>query len=196
MTSNLIGPHIVRIPYQGIYFAHTMQLNLDCVGLVTPGTDFADIDVYTKKSGPIPLDDCLNAFMALVEPGYDADTNFGPAELYYVLPGTEDTMWIGAGVDAWTGTSEADPEPASELILTFRTYEGGIMRLTFLESVNAGNGHVPLGGRGAETFEGALWRYIIGDDGWILGKDTSYPIAPLNLCQGENEVLWRKHYRP
>jgi hypothetical protein len=195
MTANFIGPYVIRVPYSSCGLSHNMQLNVDVVGAPTPGTPMVDIEFYNKGGGIQAADDALDDFFQLVRVGYTNAVTFGPAELFYVIPTTEMVQWITAGVDTWTGNNAGSNVPASELILTYRTYEGGVMRQSFLESANAGTAHTALGSRGIGTFEGDLWRYTVDDGNWVLAKDTSYPIAPLFMCQGENEVLWRKHYR-
>jgi len=195
MAYNLIGPYVVRIPYSSCGLSHMMQLNVDVHGVPTPGTPMADIEFYNKGAGLQAADEALDDLFQLIRVAYTNAVTFGPAELFFVIPTTEVTQWITAGEDTWAGNNAGSDQPASELILTYRTFEGNIMRQTFLESANGGTAHSPLGARGIGTFEGDLWRYTVSNDNWVLAKDTSYPLAPLFLCQGENEVLWRKHYR-
>jgi hypothetical protein len=79
------------------------------------------------------------------------------------------------------------------MIFTFRTLEGGLMKIN-IEEGNRASG-ISIAAGALTGTEADFVAYVVSDDGWFLGRDTSYPIAALYLHPGQNEAIFKARYR-
>jgi hypothetical protein len=77
--------------------------------------------------------------------------------------------------------------------MTLRSQAGGIMRVQFMEPSTGGNTKDPY--PFASTPGQALAVYLAGLTNPFVARDNSYPIAPVNFSQTQNEKLYRKRFR-
>jgi hypothetical protein len=116
-------------------------------------------------------------------------------DLYKNTPLSFDRLWISALTISATGTHEEASTPASEYIITFRTFEGGLMQLRYEECPVTSFERVAAGSVIPGSWQANLLDFVLGASGCFLGRDTSYPIAALYILPGQNEKIFKKRYR-
>jgi len=193
MTLNFPGPYQVDLHYAVDSLEHVMKLNCILLETPDPGITFDEVHVVTKVSGNTLLDEAVDDFVTLLQPHFCADTEVVNAELFSCNPANFDRIWLGSYAIGLDGTHTGVYSPAGEKVHTYRTQEGGIMKLTMEETSIDFFAKASLGG--ASSYEAATRDFIISDANWIIARDTSFPIAPLNLLYGQNEAIFRRRYR-
>ena len=201
MADNFPGPYQVRILYgsgdlsPGGNISHLASLNLDLTAVPSPGAAFTTINALTKGGVLTPqLDVAMEAWLTLIALMFENITDFGIVELWSFVPDTFNATFISAYTPvANIGTSVQPNLAASQAILTFRTNEGGILRLNFMEAVfpPAASQLYPTLNVGLD----AIFDFTASDASWILGRDTSYINAPLRFLPGQNERLFKQRFR-
>lgn len=199
MTANFPGPDLVELLYsvQPSGFAnitHRANLNCELAQDYAPGTAVTAMNVLLRSGSTSPLNSALSNWAALMDNVYNSsEATIIGANIWRYTPQSYERTFISSyslGVNGASGTST---NVAWQNTLTFKTQEGGEMRLVFLESVS--------GLRGVDNFPfvdasfDAIADFVISANNWILGKDTSYPIAAFNHLGGENERVFKKRYR-
>lgn len=199
MAVNFPGPYTVRIFYtvdvagNGV-LVHRQELNVRIQGTPEPGTAFGDIDVLRRDDTDWPLDGEIDDWVALLADVYNsANTEFTHAELWKYDPLSFDANFVSTYPLAVVGTSGSGNAQAGQVIYTFRTQEGGIMKITLMEAaVAAGN---PLGYSSISAAQQAIVDAVqYGSSPW-LARDTSYPFAFIRQFGGQNEATFKKRFR-
>lgn len=200
MATNFPGPYEVRLIYTtnfttGALITHTQRLNCIVDGDPAPGTAFADIDVLRRDGSPFALDSEVDDWVAAMQPFYSngAGNTIDYAELWKYAPASFDGEFVSTYPIAVAGTSAAVINPAGQAIVTFRTQNGGIMKLSFMESV------IGVGPKDTLPFANAALdaltdSVVAGTFPWVA-RDDSYPFACIALYPGANEALFKKRYR-
>lgn len=193
MAINYPGPLEVRMQYTAQSLVHTMRFNVSPDTQPTPGTVFADIDLTTRASQATDLAAYVDAFVALLQPFF-ATTNFtfDFAEAWWYEPESFDGIYVSTYPIGLAGTNASGVSLASEYIYTFRTLEGGTMRIHLEEQFGAAGS--PVGYASLSTAQGDLVDFILGDGNCHLGRDTSMPIAFNRLFPGQNERIFKIRY--
>jgi len=198
---NYPGPQQIRLFYTttptGLpSFIHEARYNIQVsAGSVVPGTLFSALTVALRGGGSIALDTYINNWVNLLKVMMSSNANntIDYAELWQYEPESFNGSFVSAYSINVAGTTALAALPAVQNMLTFRTIEGGIMKINLLESWSGGSDRdtAPLTQAGLQ----AIADFVIGaTNGW-LGADTSYPFAFKALFPGQNEALWRKRYR-
>lgn len=193
---NYPGPYEVRIFYTVNTLVHTQRLNVRVAGTPNPGDDMSTIDFLRQDDSTFgadgELDEWADLLAAVLNSG-NSVVNY--AELWKYEAGTFNAEFISTYDLNVTGASASAYNPAGQAIMTFRTTEGGIMKISIMESI-LGSG-VPL----AYSALSSGWQAIIdavryGTTGSWLARDTSYPFSFIRMYPGQNEALFKKRYRP
>lgn len=201
MAQNFPGPYELRIAYTttptGLpTLPHTQRLNLNLTSPPNPGDAFNNINAVTRGGISTPdLASAVEAWLGLVDNLYHTSATFGPVELWSYAPLSFDAQFISSynpTISAGVETTAA--APAGQHIMTFRSQEGGIMRLSFMEPAGVLSGAVDSYPTGFPN-QDAVFAFVIGSTNWILARDTSYPFAALKLLQGQNEKTFRQRFR-
>jgi hypothetical protein len=200
IVQNFPGPYEVRLYYttapSGLpAFTHQARYNVSLFGAVTPGLAFSAYDATPRAGALIPLSTVVDNWVALMRPliGSGGGNTIDYAELWKYTPGTfQATFWGSYGIGL-AGTSGGAVVAASQLIQTYRTVEGGIMRINVMEGTlpAAGIDGPPFSPAQTENVRGG----IIGASNCWLGRDTSQPMAAIGQYVGQNEALFKKRYR-
>lgn len=193
MAINFPGPYTVELKYTTEGLQHSMQLNCDVDGDPVIGTVPTAINLLQRDATTIQLDVAVDTLLTQLLPQFSDESTFDEYILYKNVPESTEKTFITAGVLGDAGTSLTATEFAHQSTYTFRTQEGGVMRLVLLEDANQVKVRTPYGELGAAAQ--ALMDYITGLTNWILARDTSYPIVPMARTGGENEAVFRKRYR-
>lgn len=205
MAINFPGPYELRIFYTssnitpGGPLQHEMRLNVDVDDAVSPGDPFDTIVIKCADLSTPFLDDVVEDWLALVAPLVDDETTFDFVELWnYPVEQSFESEFVSVYSPTVTeGTSVQNPQPASQGIFTFRTLEGGIMKVSVMEGVTVPGvrqSRAQMGGA-----QGSLADYVISGNGSygapFLGRDTSFPFATIAYYPGQNEALFKRRYR-
>lgn len=193
MAINFPGPWQVDIFYLVDGLTHRQTLNCVLASEPTVGDSFFDISALTNAEVPINLGTVVDDYIDLVAALYSEDVNFFNTELYKVEPLGFARQWYSAHAVNVDGTQATTYSPAAEAIMTYRSAEGGIMKITFEELVLNVAGKVTLAATTGAT--GAVRDFVLGDDNIWIARDTSRPVSGLYWLLGQNEVIFRKRYR-
>lgn len=195
MAQNFPGPYEVEIEYVVGDLRHIHRVSCDVVSAPAPGTDPTLIELQTKGGTPKTLDAAIDEYIPLVQPFFSAsDASFVGYNFWKYEPQTFDRSFITTAQIGLNGTNPSPYVKAGQGTYTFRSSEGGRMRLTWLEHSLEGFFVTEFADLGADA--SAYMSYVLSSGGWILARDTSYPIVGLRQLRGQNEVIFRKRFRP
>lgn len=193
MVTNFPGPYQADIFYttlvSGVPLEHVAKLNVDCVGPLFPGQDFSTIEFVTKGAGPVNGLAAILDWADLMKAFFHTANTIDRVELWSVAPESYDRTFISAADIGVDGTNVGATIPASQVIFTFRTSEGGIMRLNLMEASEL-PGRPQTLPNGFPTIDNVA-NFVVSDNNWILGRDTSYPVATIRYLPGQNEKLFK-----
>jgi hypothetical protein len=201
MTINFPGPYEIRIKYtatvSSVTLTHTQRLSCAIAG-DDPGVGdgFDVIDVGRRAGGAIGLDAAIDAWIDLVVPFYSGTgaTNFVSAELWKYAAGTYDASFVSTYAIGEAGTNGGGVQQAAQSIVTFRSSNGGIFKLSFMESALASGG-TDTGTISSAALEALVASVEDGDHPW-LARDDGFPIVRIAHFPGQNEALFKKRFRP
>lgn len=193
MASNFPGPYEVEIHYTSNSNQHVQRVNCDVLSTPAPGAAPSTIDLKVRGGGSVQLDTAVDDWVALLADNFEVPSSFDNFTFWKIDPGTFDKTFITTAALSQVGTGGGATTPEHQVALTFRTIEGGSMRIVMLESQTTTNerkayidSSVPIQ---------AIMDFVVSTSDWILARDTSYPIASLNSVGGQNEALFKKAYR-
>ena len=193
MASNFPGPYEVEMRYTCSGLQHTQRLNLDVSGTPTPGDAPATIDVKRRDLTTITLDVAVAAWVLLIRELFNTLTTIDDYTLWKYTPLTFDKVFITTASIGSTGNNALPINLSFQQIMTFRTLEGGVMKLNFMETAATSIARLPYAASG--PFVTAIFDFINSAINWVLARDTSYPIAPIFSMGGENEALFKSRNR-
>ena len=198
MPANFPGPFELRMFYtttiSSIPLTHVAKYNCDVDGAV-PGALFSAMNIKTRDGSNPTLAAFCTTWTNLVKAAYSsgAGNAIDYYELWQVAPLSFDASFISALAQAISGTNGGTTKNASQVILTFRTTEGGIMKLNFMESVQ------DFGIKDTPPYSNAQYEaiatHILGGGNAFLGRDTSAPFASIAMFPGQNEALFKQRFR-
>jgi hypothetical protein len=172
-----------------------MRLNTRIDGTPEAGVDdFTTIQALRRDNTPFDLDAEVDAWIALLQPFYSSSqADFINAELWSYTPESFDADFVAAYDIGVSGSSGTTSVVAGQVICTFRTQEGGIMKLSLMEAVTVAGSPI------SPPYTGSLLALtnaiVLGTSPW-LARDTSYAIANIRTYPGQNEALFKKIFRP
>ena len=198
MTINYPGPYEVRIIYttsvSSVPLVHTQHLNVRLESDPVPGTPFSGINALRRDDSPFDLagevDDWVNLFKVIISSGGGNTIDY--AELWKYEEESFDASFVSTYPINVAGTSGGGVVTAGQVVVTFRTMEGGIMKLNFMESIITAGARdtLPFANAGLDAIADAV---VAGTVPW-LGRDTSYPFACIAMYPGQNEKLFKIRY--
>ena len=196
MAINLPGPYEVVYKYVTDGLTHEAKVN--CVALGDPGlgTPEASINFQTIGGTGAPMSDCISDFWAFYRMLLPVATVSAGAELWRYTPGTFQKQFVTAHIGSLLQGNAPAYVAARQDVFSFRTANGGIMKINILETSNTSDLVTPLVANAIGSDSQKMAAYIISSAGWLLARDDAFPIAPLNWSNGQNEAVWRKRKRP
>lgn len=194
MAQNFPGPYAVEIEYDVDDVSHKMTLNCDVTGSPAPGDIPSSISLVTRDGVGAQLDLAVNAFAALWMPNLNNANSTRAYTLWKYTPLSTERQFITTDTLTVSGGASGGTVLAHQSTLTFRTQEGNGMRIVILEDALTFNTRSPLASPDVTNYN-ALRDFIVSDSNWVLARDTSYPIAALNLTGGQNERVFKVRYR-
>lgn len=200
MTLNYPGPFGLRMFYtttiSSVAIEHMAEYNIDLTDASPdPGTAFSAMDINLRDLTSDPLNTYCDAWTLLIKPLFNngAGNSIDRYELWKYEDESFDSTFISAynqGV-ATTGTTAATV--AGQVICTYRTIGGGIMKLNFMETL------IAIGIRDTPPFANAVLDdvndFILSNANGFLGRDNTFPFAAIAAYPGTNEALFKKRYR-
>ncbi|HET8669986.1 MAG TPA: hypothetical protein VFM05_04985, partial [Candidatus Saccharimonadales bacterium] len=148
------------------------------------------------RSGAAPtLAAYCDAWVALLRPIYSsgAGNTIDLFELWKYAPESFDATFISSYAVGLAGTSGSTVVTAGQDIFVFRTGEGGVMKLNFMESVNVvGAPDTPPLASAALI---AIYDFILGSGNAFIGRDGAMPFAMTARYPGTNEALFKRRLR-
>lgn len=197
MAINLPGPYEIEYLYTVNNLVHALRLNCITDGTPTPGDAFSTIDLVTKSGGSIALQTAIDDVWEELRKQLTTTSSAGLVTLWKYVTGTYEKNFISSGsVTNPAGTSGGAARPAGQVTISMRTAAGGYLKMTALETVDNLDQIVPLVAAPGISVWSNLALYMLSSSGWILGRDGSFPIAPLNQSYGQNESTYRARFRP
>lgn len=193
MANNFPGPYEVEITYFVDGLNHTQRLNCNVDGNPDVGDLPGTIDVVARDLSLIALDTAVNDWILLIRELFPSDMAWVGYSLWKYADLTNDRTFITSGVNSTVGQTSPPETPAHQVTFTFRTVEGGTMRIVLLETSQSNQTRVPYALTSAP--KQAIFDYVTDPTGWILARDTSYPIVALNYIGGQNEAVFRSRFR-
>lgn len=192
---NYPGPYEVRMFYTVNTIQHVQRLNVRVDGTPAPGTAMADIDFLRRDNLTYTATDEIEDWADLIKPLLSsASSTIDFAELWKYEPGTFNAEFISTHPLAVAGTNASAYNPAGQIIFTFRTLEGGLMKISVMETTFLKG--LPLAYPAMSAAAQAVADAVqLGTSPW-LARDTSYPFSFIKLFPGENEATFKKRYRP
>lgn len=200
MASNFPGPYQLRYYYTSApgllpQFTHVLQFNIDLTDPPTPGDAFLDLEVERRVGVPVALNAVSTAFVDVFKAILSlADQEILYAELWAYTPGTFDAQYISTETINTAGTNGGSSTAAQQDIWTFRTLEGGIMKIYTQECIDTGVLQDSYSDLDQSEKDFADWFF---DDAssYALGRDTSYPHAFFRRSAGQSEHMFKLRFR-
>lgn len=202
MAINYPGPYEIRFRYTdpgvaGAVVQHRSNVNVSLVEPAAQGDVFGNYDINDKDGATVislatVVEDWLTIFNAL----FDTTMTIDSVELWkYETPLSFDaTFWSSYAPTANAGTSVGTGQAASQNIYSFRSQEGGNMKVEAIESLQVLG--PPEAYAAMAAGNQAVVDYVLGGDtvtytAPFLARDTSYPFSFNRMFPGQNEKLWK-----
>lgn len=200
MALNFPGPYEFRIFYTvdtspGGALQHQMRLNFDIDNSPNKGDPFSAFSVKRRSGASATADSVIAALKSLMKPLWKAtDMTIDFAEIWKYTAQTFDAeFWSTLSIgEAATGTGTTTV--AGQAMYTFRTIEGGIMRVNVMEGQAAVSEPIVYADMSAAD-QNFVNHFTEAAGSWYLARDTSYPLAFLREFPGQNEAIFKARYR-
>lgn len=198
MAINYPGPYEVRIFYtttvSSVVLTHTQRLNIALIEPVVPGTAFNLIGTVSADATPDSLNTIIDEWVAILRPLLSSSgSSVVYAELWKYTPGTFEAEFVSSYDINLAGSNAGTTTLASQSIWTFRTAEGGILKINLIEGVVSQGAKTLYAAQGAASK--ALVDYVLRSDRVWLGRDTSYPFSHIAQFPGQNEAVFKRRLR-
>lgn len=194
MALNYPGPYQLRLYYTVEGDVHVAKYNVDCSGSPSIGDSFSDIDLIQNDLSTIAADTYVAVWvLKMVDRFSDTNTSIDYAELWKFEPFSFDGTYLSTLSIGDTGAIGNPAILARQETYTFRTAEGGIMRVAMLEGAGVFINRQAYGTLAGSTKD--LMDFVVGSSGAFLGADTSRVVAPVAVSGSYNRALFRKRYR-
>lgn len=197
MALNYPGPYEVRIAYTvpigGVTLSHTQRLNCTPDVEPSPGDLFSTIQIERRDAATVDLETAVEQWVDLLIPLMKTDVTFQFAELWKYTALSFESEYVSVFDLSTAGTNGGITQAGGQMIWTFRTLEGGVMKINLMESVSP-----PALSRNytaQSAAEKAVVDRITGVANTWLARDTSMPFTHMQLHPGQNEVIWKKRFR-
>lgn len=200
MVESLPGPYEIEFNLVGWASPtreHVFRISVLALGSPPAGTLATAIDIQKMSGATAKLNVVANQFWEFLRQLHGAGISCNGYQLWKYVPGTLAKDFISAAtVTNPLGTgSPATGVNAHQNTLTFRSANGGVLKLVILEGTGSGDTRSTLIPNAAGTPQQKLAAYILSGDNVALARDDSYPVAALRDSRGQNERIWRLLFR-
>lgn len=201
MATNFPGPYEIRLFYtlsiSTVTIQHEARYNLVLTTPPAPGTLFSAIDALDGNSVVRALDTWIDAWAALMQPLFSNTAGVSSldyCELWEYAPASFDATFISTYALGLPGTTAAAAVAAAQNMIVFRTSNGGVMKLNFMETVIGPGAPDTLPFLNAPL--DAIADYVVAGTSLWRGRDDGIPFACIALYPGTNEAIFKKRFRP
>jgi len=197
-VSNYPGPYELRLFYttnEPVVIAdHVLRLSFRVAGDPEPGTPFDAIQTLNKSGSPSnPVSAVLLDLLTFVRPFYLPAVDFVRAEVWKYPPQSFDALFISAQNVGTGGNGTGTTTIAGQLIFTFRTSLGGVMKVDLRGTTVTPREKLSF--PTAFSSFNNLAGYFLAAGTPFIGRDNGVPIAPMFALAGQNERAWKRVYR-
>ena len=190
---NYPGTWEVELIYLIDAVEHKQKLNCEVQGTPSIGDDPSTITLETRDSVGVALDTAITAWANLLKPTMPSACTFTGYNFYkYLLP-SFNKDWYTTGSFSIVGTGVGGVQKAQQSTYTFRSNQGGRMRMQTMESSGSFTAQLPYSGLGAS--DQAIIDFMLSDDAWMIARDNGYPASFIKYSGTQNETLYNKYYR-
>ena len=196
MAENYPGPYEIEYELTGWTSptrSHVFRVSCLAVGSPAAGSLPTAIDIQKQGGSTAKLNVVANQLWEFIRLFYPNTIQCPGYQLWRYVPGTLAKDFISTGtltnpISAGTGTITA----AQQLTLTFRSANGGILKLVLLETNQTGDARIVLLNNAAGTPPQKLASYVMSADNVIMARDDAFIVTPLRDSRGQNERIWRE----
>ena len=196
---NLPGPYEIEFSLGGWSApvrTHVMRLNVIAVGNPPAGTLATAIDIQKQGGATAKLNVVANQAWEFLRLAYHTSITCTGYTLWKYVAGVTAKDFISAGtVTNPAGTSATSPTQAWEVIATFRSANGGIMKTIWLEPSLTGDNKSTLIPNGAGNAIQRWAAYVLSSDNIAIARDDAFIVSALRDSRSQNESVWRKIFR-
>jgi hypothetical protein len=192
--ANLPGPYEIEFTLTGWTAPareHVFRVNVAAVGSPAVGALPTAIDIQKMGGSTAKLNIVANQIWEFLRLFNNASITCSGYQLWKYVPGTLGKDFISTGAVTNPACNDAGGVNAAQLTQTYRSANGGILKVVMLESNQAGDARVTLVPNAAGTPSQKLAAYIMSADNVFLARDDAYPVNPLRDSRGQNEKIWR-----
>lgn len=186
MALNSLWPGFVRLEYLAATTKHIAILPCAPVNL-------AGVWNLTLKGGANQtFTAAIDAYMVVLRPCSPATMTFVSAQLWTLANPTADPVFVQEYGLNLAGTAAGGIVVDSQIVTTYRTGLGGLYRHYQMESSLAALNTKYKGPNFMNAVQLALINYIIGANGWIIGRDSGTLIVAISQITKTNDALRRR----
>lgn len=188
VLSSRLAPGFIRLRYSGETQPHTQVLPIKFVGTPVPGVDpILETTNGTEVAFTAAILDYVDNVLAA---SFDANTDFGFADIYAVDPTTGVRTFIYTTNIAEVGDAVTPNVALVEGVFVFKTTAGKPLKIYTMEGVYSADartiGVVPADGR--QT----MVNYILSGLNIVYGRENAWPLAFMSFTSKVNDVLRRR----
>lgn len=188
MAENDIAPGFIKLFYNSN--GHSHQAILPCL-YNPPSPAIGSDPVLAQKGGTTQAASAaVAAYVTAIKTMLPATGTFTGWEAYSKAAGLDPVFLYGDDL-AVVGTSGGSVQPNTQVVVSFRTGAGGVMKLYLMEGGQAANQRVAARTTAAAPF-GAFITYILGNTNWVVGRDNGFPTFGLWVTTKVNDALRKK----
>lgn len=195
MVANMPGPYEIEFELTGWTAparSHLFRVSVAAVGSPTAGSLPTAIDIQKMGGSTAKLNVVANQIWEFVRLWFTSSIACNNYTLWRYVPGTLAKDFISAGtMTNPAGSAGGSLIPSHQVTLTFRSANGGILKVVLLESTQGGDTRAVLTANPAGTPPQRLASYMMSADNVILARDDAFPVTPLRDSRGQNEKIWR-----
>jgi len=183
-----LGNGFARITYTGLSGIHHAIVPLLIAGTPVAGTE---PDVTMKDATTINAQAGIDEYLSHYRDFFPSTTNFGLVEVYSVNPATEERTFIW-GYNADIAGTHASVGILWEMFtMTFKTIGGSVAKVVGMEASFAVNVYDTPPFTVATPIDN-MAIYMVSDECIHVGRDNTFPFAPLSFRTKTSDVLRKR----
>lgn len=188
MTHSSMYPGYCKLKYTRGSVPHRQILPVYWAGAPTPGSEPT---LTLKNASTVAADTAIAAYVAAIKPQFHSGVTFVEAEWWRMDSEISDPYYLWTTSLNVAGTSGGTTQVAGQAVFTFRSQNGGILRLYYMETTDTPNTVVnpPYG---AGTITKAVADYVTAGTSWITARDNGFLVAPIRKLTKTNDKLRKK----
>lgn len=193
MALNYPGPYELRQFYSVDGEDHEFRVSIQLNAPIAIGAEFTDIEGTSEDGSLVTLSSFVDNMLDSMKAHIPSDTGaFGITELWIYQANSFEATYVSAYNSSIAPTGGSLERVALQVTYTWRTVEGGIMKLVLLDvsgDDEGGRNSYPTGGNTAD----AVFEFFTDKSNSLaVARDTSRPFKGLRQSFGQNELLFRK----